>query len=259
MTLFQPSYLLFVGTGVLIALAFPVARHIRDPGLRRQYYLLQGVSLLGAVLGAKLSVLFGDYHWPWNRVNDWWGVLWSGRSITGALILGFLFAEVAKPLVGYRMPPNDRFAALLPFTVALGRIGCLMAGCCRGIPYDGWCSFRGTDGIERFPTQMLEVIFQLTVGIAFLGMVKRGMLFGRLFSLYLMAYGGFRFVTEFVRETPKSFGGISGYQILSIVMIGLGAAFFLKRTLAPPDGWKEFRNPPTDQGNTATLPETSHA
>ncbi len=159
MSLFQPGYLLFVGTGAVIALAFPVTRHISKQRLRRQYYFLQAITLLGAVFGAKLSVLVGDYHWPWTAVSDWQTILWSGRSITGALIFGFLFAEIAKPLIGYTMPPNDRFAAVLPFTVAIGRIGCLMAGCCRGLPYDGWCALRGTDGIPRYPTQPLEIAF----------------------------------------------------------------------------------------------------
>src|SRR5437899_1781521 len=199
----HPAYLLFVGISVLVALSFPVARHIREQRLRRQYYLLQGITLLGAVAGAKISVLIGDYHWPWATVGDWRSVLWSGRSITGALILGFLCAELAKPLVGYTMPPNDRFAALLPFTIATGRVGCLLAGCCRGLPYDGWCAIRGTDGVLRHPAQVYEIIFQLAIGILFLVMVRRGWLFGRLFSLYLVAYGAFRFLTEFVRDTPK--------------------------------------------------------
>ena len=257
MNFFHPAYLLFAGAGVLIALAFPVARHIREQGLRRQYYLLQGITLLGAVIGAKISVLVGDYHWPWATVSDWWGVLWSGRSITGALIFGFLFAEIAKPIMSYTMPPNDRFAALLPFTFAIGRVGCLMAGCCRGLPYDGWCAFRGADGISRHPTQIYEMIFQITIGILFIVMVKRRLLFGRLFSIYLIAYGVFRFLTEFVRETPKFFGDLSGYQLLSLVMITLGAAFLLKRTLAPPPSWSEFRTAAPGQQNTRRL-EPSH-
>jgi phosphatidylglycerol---prolipoprotein diacylglyceryl transferase len=257
MNLPHPGYLLLVGASVTIALAFPVTRHIREDRLRRQYYILQGITLLGAVVGAKFSVLFGDYGWPQATVNDWQAVVWSGRSITGALIFGFLCAELAKPLMGYTMPPNDRFAAVLPFTVAIGRVGCLTAGCCRGLPYDGWCALHGADGISRYPTQLFEIIFQLTMGVIFIVMVKRGLLFGRLFSLYLIAYGLFRFVTEFIRETPKLFGGLSGYQLLALVMIGLGAAFLLKRTLAPPD-WSEFRTNPNDKQTNDTLPEAEH-
>lgn len=246
MKLFQPMYLLFVGVGVILALAFPVAKHIRDDKLRRQYYLMQVITLIGAVVGAKLSVLVGDYHWPWTHLDNWQDILVSGRSITGALIFGFLFAEIAKPIVGYIMPPNDRFAALLPFTIGIGRFGCLTAGCCRGLPYDGWCAMRGVDGVMRYPTQLIEIIFQLAIGISFLVMVKRKILFGRLFSFYLIVYGVFRFLTEFIRDTPKSFGVLSGYQIISLVMIALGAAFFVKRTLAPPASWDAFREATND-------------
>ncbi|HLX70370.1 MAG TPA: prolipoprotein diacylglyceryl transferase family protein [Verrucomicrobiae bacterium] len=259
MNLFRPGYLLFVGAGVLLALAFPVTRHIQDERLRRQYYLMQVITLIGAVFGAKLSVLIGDYHWPWVPMNDWGSVLSSGRSITGALIFGFLFAEIAKPIVHYRMPPNDRFAALLPFTIGIGRIGCLTAGCCRGLPYDGWCAMRGVDGLPRYPAQLIEIIFQVAIGIFFIIAVKRRWLFGRLFSFYLVAYGIFRFLTEFIRETPKWYGGLSGYQLLSLVMIVLGGAFFLKRTLAPPSDWGDFRVSSTVSQPTSTKLETSHA
>jgi phosphatidylglycerol:prolipoprotein diacylglycerol transferase len=251
-TLFQPTYLLFVGAGVLMALLFPVAKHIRDEKLRRQYYLMQVITLIGAVVGAKLSVLVGDCHWPWAPINDWQNVFWSGRSITGALILGFLFAEIAKPFVGYTMPPNDRFAALLPFTIGLGRFGCLTAGCCHGLPYDGWCAMPGVDGVPRYPTQLFEIVFQFTIGVFFVLMVKQKIFFGRLFSFYLIAYGIFRFLTEFIRDTPKVFGEFSGYQLISLMMIALGAAFFLKRTLAPPASWNDFRDA------TATL-QPAHA
>jgi prolipoprotein diacylglyceryltransferase len=253
---FHPSYLLFVGVGVLIALAFPVARHIRDRRLRRQYYLLQGITLIGALFGAKVSVLFGDYKWPMASINDWASVLWSGRSITGALICGFLFAEIAKPMLGYRMPPNDRFAAVLPFTIAIGRIGCLTAGCCGGLPCDGWYCIAGPDGISRYPTQVFEMIFQVSMGVLFILLIRRGVWFGRLFSFYLVAYGVFRFLTEFLRATPKFFGILSSYQLLSLLMIALGAAFFLKRTLAPPRSWNDFRL--QSEPATASTMEASH-
>jgi phosphatidylglycerol:prolipoprotein diacylglycerol transferase len=256
--IFQPTYVLFVGAGLLLALLFPVTKHIRNPKLRQQYYLMQVITIIGAVVGAKLSVLVGDYHWPWVPIKDWQGTLWSGRSITGALLFGFLFAEIAKPIVGYTMPPNDRFAALLPFTIGLGRFGCLTAGCCGGLPCDSWCAMPGLDGVPRYPTQLIEIIFQFSIGILFIFMVKRKLLFGRLFSFYLIVYGVFRFLTEFIRDTPKFFGPYSGYQLISLVMITAGAVFFLKRTFAPPAGWNEFRNATAAGQSAQPTLEVSH-
>ena len=85
------------------------------------------------------------------------------------------------------------------------------------------------------------MVFQFAVGVLFIFLLKRQILFGRLFSLYLILYGVFRFGTEFIRDTPKFPGGFSGYQILALIMILLGTAFLLKRTLAQPESWQDFR------------------
>jgi prolipoprotein diacylglyceryltransferase len=234
---FNPAYGLPVGIALLVALLLPVARPISNPRLRRQYYLLQGITLLAAVVGAKLAVLVGDLDWPFVPLQDWHSILYSGKSIVGALIFGLLAAELAKPLLRYPLPPNDRFAALVPFSIAFGRVGCLLQGCCRGVPYDGPCAITYDDGIPRHPAQAYEIAFNLAVGITFVGLVKSRLLYGRVFSVYLIFYGLFRFGTEFIRETPKNWGPLSAYQVLSLVMVGLGAAFLIKRTFWPPKQW----------------------
>jgi prolipoprotein diacylglyceryltransferase len=133
----EPFYFVSASIAVAIALLFPVTRHMRAKSDRRAYYFLQGITILGAIVGAKLSALVGDYHWPWRHVEDWRMIVTSGRSITGALIGGFLAAELAKPLLNYTLPPNDRFAAVLPFSIGIGRIGCALTGCCLGAPHAG--------------------------------------------------------------------------------------------------------------------------
>jgi phosphatidylglycerol:prolipoprotein diacylglycerol transferase len=112
---------------------------------------------------------------------------------------------------------------------------------------------RGHDGVLRYPTQGFEIAFQFSVGLLFIYCLQRRLLFGRLFSLYLIAYGTFRFLTEFIRDTPKFFGPFSGYQLLSVVMVVLGVAFLVKRTLAQPVSWEQFR--PTLGSNEASGPE----
>lgn len=231
---FHLSYAIPVVVGMALLVLYPVTHGVAD---RRSYYRLQAVTFLGAIVGAKLSVLVGDLDWPRVPLHDWTVLIDSGRSIVGALIGGFVAAETAKPLLGYRMPPNDRFAALLPFTIGIGRVGCLLTGCCRGLPYDGPCAITNADGIPRYPVQAFEVVFQLSLGVLFILMVKNRVLFGRVFALYLVVYGVFRFTTEFIRETPKTFGPLSGYQLMALIMIAMGGAFLIKRTVAPPAEW----------------------
>ena len=229
-TLIYPEYAISLLLAIVIAALFPVMKEIRQPVQRRQYIFLQIITLMGAVIGCKLAVLFGESVWPFAEAAAWPQILFGGRSILGALIFGLLAAEIAKPLIGYTLPPNDRFAALLPFTLAIGRAGCLLHGCCRGIPHEGWCTITYSDGIARYPAPALEMTFDLCVGLCFVWIVKRGLGGGRLFSIFLILYGVFRFASEFIRETPKLYGGwLSGYQVLSCVAVVVGLVFLMGR------------------------------
>ena len=230
-SLIHPEYALAIVLAIAVVLFFPITRGMTDERERRQYWLVQAMVVIGAIVGAKVAVLFGEFGWPIRAMRgDWTGVLMSGRSVLGALIFGLIAGELGKPLVGYRRPPNDRFAAVLPFSFAIGRMGCLLNGCCRGLPWDGWCAITYSDGLPRHPAAGYEMIFLLAVGLAFMWMVKRGVLRGRLFSLYLVLYGVFRFVSEYWRETPRIFGVLSGYQVLALVCVAVGGGMLWWRS-----------------------------
>jgi phosphatidylglycerol:prolipoprotein diacylglycerol transferase len=225
----RAAYAGMVLLGIALFLAFRPTSHYAAPE-RRAYIRLQMLTLLGALLGAKFVVLMGDSGWPVVPFHDWTDLLVSGRSIVGALLFGFLVAEGLKPLLGYRLPPNDRFAIVLPFSVATGRLGCWMSGCCLGIPMQGPFALVGVDGISRFPAPLVELAFHLLCGVSFIMLWKKKRMAGRLFALYLVAYGVFRFLTEFLRVTPKVFDGLSAYQWFSMMIVLAGAAaLYLRR------------------------------
>jgi phosphatidylglycerol---prolipoprotein diacylglyceryl transferase len=219
--LFPPRYVVPVLLGLTLLAVYPVAGHLGRAD-RRRYYLLQLVTLAGALAGAKLVVLMGDRFWPAVPVRSVADVLGAGRSVVGGLLFGFLTAEIAKPLFHYTLPPNDRFAALLPFSLAIGRVGCFLAGCCRGIPHAGWLAVTYSDGIPRYPAQLFEAAFQVAIGLIFVAAVRRGRLRGQLFAIYLAAYGSYRFASEFIRETPRLIGNYSVYQAFCVLMIAAG-------------------------------------
>jgi phosphatidylglycerol:prolipoprotein diacylglycerol transferase len=227
------AYAAMVLLGLSLFLVFRPVSDYSSPE-KRKYYQLQAFTLIAALLGAKFVVLMGDSGWPIIPFHDWVNLLESGRSIVGALLFGFLVAEGLKPWLGYKLPPNDKFAILLPFSVATGRMGCWMAGCCLGIPMSGPFAVRGIDGIPRFPAPLVELAFHLLTGICFIVLWRRKLLVGRLFAVYLVAYGIFRFWTEFLRVTPKVFYGLSAYQWFSIAMVLAGAvALYLRRERQP--------------------------
>lgn len=226
---FPATYVVPALIGLVLALAYPVARHLA-PAERRTYYLLQAITLAGAIVGAKIAALMGDRLWPVVPLDGPGDLLTTGRSIVGGLLGGFFTAEAAKPLLGYTQPPNDRFAALLPFSLAIGRLGCFFTGCCLGAAHGGWPAVRYADGIARHPAQLYEAAFQVAAGIALVACARRRILPGRLFALYLVAYGAFRFGVEFVRDTPRVLDGYSVYQALCVVMVATGAVTLALRS-----------------------------
>lgn len=225
---FHLAYALMILLGLALMLVLrPAARY--DRGQRRQYLRIQGITLVAALIGSKLAVLVGDGLWPLQPFHEWVDLLISGRSIVGALLFGFVVAEASKPLLGYTLPPNDRFAVILPFSIATGRIGCWLSGCCLGVEMDGFPGMCGLDGVRRFPAPLVEMLFHLGAGLTLLILLRRKQLVGRLFAVYLVAYGAFRFGSEFWRVTPKAFAGLSAYQWLSLVMVVAGGIALYQR------------------------------
>ncbi|WP_170113097.1 prolipoprotein diacylglyceryl transferase [Ahniella affigens] len=227
---------------VVLLLTRPAAQY--EPAQRNAYVRIQMITIFGALVGAKVAVLFGDSLWPLEPFPGWANWLASGRSIVGALLFGFLTAELCKPLLHYPLPPNDRFAMALPFSLAIGRIGCWLSGCCLGIEWHGPLAMTAADGTQRFPAVPAELLFQLLVGGMFVYCYRQGVLKGRLFALYLVLYGSYRFGSEFMRATLKAFAGLSAYQWLSLLMIVAGLITLRLRRHQRPARMPEPPSPP---------------
>lgn len=180
-------------------------------------------GLAGAFLGAKVAFLASE-GWLYAGHAERWMIWLSGKSVMGALPAGWAAVEIAKRATGYRAITGDRFALLLPFPLILGRIGCLDAGCCPGIPLGGW----------RWPAVPVEIGFQAAAFAVLVVLQRRKILPGQHFHLYLIAYGLFRFAHEFLRATPKPFLGLSGYQWIALATALAALIAFRARAAAGP-------------------------
>jgi phosphatidylglycerol:prolipoprotein diacylglycerol transferase len=215
------GYVVPVLAGLLLAALFPSSRGIADPVERSKYRWIQALTLIGALLGAKLAAVIGDLGWPLEPVGmDAFFLV--GRSITGALLFGFLTAELLKKPFDYRTPPNDRFAMILPFSIAIGRVGCMLVGCCGGRETESLFALPDEHGVMRHPTALYDLLFHLGLGVAFVAMQRRGVMKHRLFALHLVLYGTFRFFVEFLRESRLYAGPFSAYQLFSVAMLACG-------------------------------------
>ncbi len=186
-------------------------------------------ALAGAFIGAKLVYLAAEGWLHWHDANRWI-VLATGKSITGALLGGYAAVEIAKRVVHYRAPTGDWFAIIAPLGIMVGRVGCILHGCCLGRACESsWYTMNDASGVARWPAAAVELLFNAVMLVVALVLRKLKLLPGQHFHIYLMAYGVFRFFHEFLRETPQLLGPISGYQIAALGIAFLGAAGFVLR------------------------------
>ena len=186
-------------------------------------------ALGGAFIGAKLVYVAAEGWLHWHA-QDRWIQLATGKSIVGGLLGGYAGVEIAKHLLGYRSATGDWFAIITPVTIMLGRVGCLLHGCCLGRPCEAsWFTLKDATGVARWPAVEVEFGFNALMLALVLVLRRRGLLPGQHFHVYLMAYGLFRFAHEFLRDTPQVLGPLSGYQIAAMAVFGLGLGGFLKR------------------------------
>jgi phosphatidylglycerol---prolipoprotein diacylglyceryl transferase len=211
--------------GVCISFLFWKRRARQDGRL----LFIYGAALVGAFFGAKVVYLLAE-GWLHFGAPDMWPQLAAGKSILGALLGGYVFVELAKRHVGYRRATGDDFALIAPISIALGRIGCLLHGCCLGVVCrPEWYALRDAEGVPRWPAVPVELAFNIVAFVLFLFLRHRKVLPGQHFHLYLIGYGLFRFAHEFARATPRIMGAFSGYHFAAIGVVLLGLFGFMHR------------------------------
>ena len=140
--------------------------------------------------------------------------LLGGKTIVGALIGGLLCVELAKRLVGETRSTGDLLAAPIALGIAVGRIGCFLAGLPDGtygvatsLP---WGVDFG-DGIRRHPTQLYESLFALALFFCLVHLLKRPHRNGDVFKVFMLAYFGWRLAIDFLKPEIRV-GIFSGIQ-----------------------------------------------
>ena len=186
-------------------------------------------ALGGAFFGAKLAYVFAEGWRDWP-MPDRWMRLATGKRILGGLLGGYGGVELMKWLIGYKKSTGDAFALIMPLGIALGRVGCWLQGCCLGKPTTlKLLAARDQAGIMRWPSAQVELVFQLIMFALMFSLRKNPRFESRLIFLYFAAYGTFRFVHEWMRDTPQMALGLSGYQFISLGLAILGSVMFVRR------------------------------
>ncbi len=223
-----PWYALMVAVGLLGSALFWAKRFQREPLMIAVYI----IGLLGALIGAKLGYVLTELHVIWQEPGFWMHLA-TGNTILGALLGGYAGVETGKRLIRRTAPTGDAFAVIVPLGLALGRVGCVLHGCCQGVVCEpAWWTIADAQGQHRWPAQPVEALFNIVMACVVLTLLVAGRQRGQLFHIYLIAYGLFRFGHEWLRQTPRIGPGLSAYQGLALAVFVLGFWRFVQRRRA---------------------------
>ena len=123
----------------------------------------------------------------------------------------------------------DGLAVTVPLGHGFGRIGCLMAGCCHGLPSESGVYFQNL-GYRAIPTQLYEALFLFALSVVLWFLVKRFPSSG--LGVYLAAYGIWRFFIEFYRGDERGrtvVPFLTPSQLVSLLMLAAGIALLIVR------------------------------
>jgi phosphatidylglycerol:prolipoprotein diacylglycerol transferase len=156
--------------------------------------------------------------------------LYGNRSILGGLVGAYLGALFGKQVTGYRERTGALFAPAVAAGMAVGRVGCMLTESPGTATGHTWgVVLNKTDGalvhapanIPLHPSFLYEIAFHvLAFGLLWHFRDRLAEPAG-LFTLYLGAYGVFRFFVEFVRGNEVVWLGLTRPQLFLLVTIPL--------------------------------------
>jgi prolipoprotein diacylglyceryltransferase len=176
----------------------------------QRWTVLAGAAV-GALVGSRVLGL--AEQWP-TVLTAWHSgrllallVSPGGKTIVGGLLGGWIGVEIVKRLTGIRSRTGDLFAIPLCVGIAVGRIGCLLAGLADdtyGKPTTlPWAVDLG-DGVPRHPVQIYEIVFLALLGL-FLARPTQWHN-GARFRIFVASYLAWRFAIDFLKPQPLVHG-----------------------------------------------------
>lgn len=111
----------------------------------------------------------------------------------------------------------DVFAICMIFTLMCARFNCILSGCCTGKVIPGLS--------VHWPTRELEILFYIAL-LFWLGRsVRKCERVGLIYPLYMIAYGAFRFLTEWLR-TYETASPLHRGHVWALITLALGLSIY---------------------------------
>ncbi|MDP9321981.1 MAG: prolipoprotein diacylglyceryl transferase [Chloroflexota bacterium] len=233
------SFWSLVAMGAGSAVSFRLARSlVKD----ERIYPFAIAVVIGGLVAARIGHIADNWSYygahPDQLVAFWNGGVAVTSAPIGSAVGGWLAAKRLRLPLGFMF---DITVIGITLGEAIGRIGDIINGehhaiACSGLP---WC-VRYTDpatlGQRDFvhPVAAYDLVvdlLSLAVLLWYWPRVRGRQPEGRVFWLYLVLYGGFRFATSFLRLDPVVFAGLQEAQLLGLIYLlaGVPALIWLQR------------------------------
>jgi phosphatidylglycerol:prolipoprotein diacylglycerol transferase len=237
--LFHIGGLTIYSYGVFLALGFVVATLIARYRFKQKYknpdiiFDLVLAAAIGGIIGARLFYIVGHWSYYMAHKSEILQVNMEGLVFYGGLLVGLLLALMVGRWRKLRFWTTMDLAGLcVPAALAIGRIGCLLNGCCygktTGLPWG--ITYPVSSGIigARQPTQIYELILDL--GLFGLLWWKKDSFEreGTIFWFFALGYSVIRFTMEFFREHTTASANVT-FQLISVGLFVIAAVVLLLR------------------------------
>lgn len=237
--LFQIGTVPIYSYGTMVAIAFMVGlwmigRQTQKEGLA-PYDKIVDLSLwilVGGIIGARLLFVLLELPTYLARPLTIFMISEGGLSFYGAVIGGFIGGFVyAKKNTLPVWPLADVIAPWVALGYSIVRIGCLLNGCCYGLPTHLPWAMRcaSIDGQLRHPTQIYALLASLMIFFILIALRKRKPFPGFLFWFYIGIYAVTRFVIEIYRESQiLAFGWLRTTQVACVLLLFLSGWIIIR-------------------------------
>jgi phosphatidylglycerol---prolipoprotein diacylglyceryl transferase len=170
-------------------------------------WIIIAAAAIGAMFGARILGLLEQIplsQFTWRTL-----LLPGGKTIVGGLLGGWIAVELTKRVCHIHSRTGDLFAIPLCLGIAVGRIGCFLAGLADdtyGTPTTLPWAIDFGDGIPRHPTQIYEILFLAALAFTLHRYNSHPHPEGATFRLFLAAYLIWRLLIDFIKPQPLHYG-----------------------------------------------------
>ncbi len=217
--------------GLMLAVAFLISSTLAVFQAKKQnidpdiIFNLCFVGFVSGIIGARLFYISENIvYYLKNPLEiimfQRGGLSWFGGLFSG-VIFGILYLKKKKISV-YKI-----FDLMSPFVAlgqAIGRIGCLLNGCCYGKVSAEFGIFFDIHEAYLIPTQLYSSLALFIIFIVLRFIQERPHKTGQVFYAYLLLYSLARFIIEFWRADNEAIiFGLTLFHLLSIAIFCIAA------------------------------------